>query len=261
MNNKLLLSLSDVRKKQYSTPYIYEVRTKNQALFYFGSKHTRDPKDPQFELLNGYLINFLNGRPKDKTILFLEGQTPRILPETLDESITKFGESGAAAFLAKQNEIPYFRPEPSLEYEVLELLKKFTKEEIFYYYIARIISQYHRLSVREDFTKYITPYIERYQKNLTWEGFDFSFDNLKNIHRSIFGKDFDLDDVNFFAIISNPTGTSTKINQVAANCTIIRNYFILGKIKEYWEKGFNIFIVYGSGHAVAQEPVIRDFTG
>lgn len=257
MNNKLLLSLGEVARKSYTTPYIYEINNNDQTLFYFGSKHTRDPKDPQFKLLSGYLTSFLKNHSREKTVIFLEGQTPKILPETLDKTIAKFGESGAVAFWSKQNDVTYIRPEPSLGYEVSELLKEFSREEIYYYYIARAIAQWHRLSLKGEFSKYIIPYTERYQKNLAWEGFDFSFENIKKIHQKIFEKNFNSDDANFFKIVSNPTGTPTKINQVASSSSTIRNYYILDQIEDYWQKGFSIFIVYGSGHAIAQEPVIR----
>jgi hypothetical protein len=257
MNKNLLLSLGEVAQKQYSTPYIYEIKNHGKTLFYFGARHTRDPKDPQFETLEKSLTNFISDCSKEKTIILIEGQTSKILLETFSENVEKFGESGAIAFWARQNGVPYFRPEPPLDHEITELLKDYTKEEIYYYYIARVIAQWHRLSIKEEISKYITPYIERYQKTLTWENFDFSLNNIKNIHQKIFGKEFDLNDANFFKIISNPTGTSTTINKVAASCSTIRNYYILDKINDYWQKGLNIFIVYGSGHAVAQEPVIK----
>jgi hypothetical protein len=48
------------------------------------------------------------------------------------------------------------------------------------------------------------------------------------------------------------------INRISAfDDSGLRDNYMLDQINNYWKKGLNIFIIYGYGHAVMQEPVLR----
>ena len=57
---------------------------------------------------------------------------------------------------------------------------------------------------------------------------------------------------------ANPAIWQTVINELSREVSIARDVYIIEKIREYWLKGFNIFVVYGSGHAIIEEPDIRN---
>jgi len=190
--------------------------------------------------------------------VFFEGKVDEDKLITLEESIKRHGESGAIVFLANQSNIPGYRPEPSIKKEVEGLLEDFSKDEVFYFYIGRAIGHWQRgMVIRKDFNEHVNFNTERYQSLLGWQYFDFSFENFKIIHKQIFGKELDLDDKNLFRRITNPTMDGTVFNEIARKSSTIRNVFILDQIEEKWQEGYSIFAVYGAGHAVMQEAVIK----
>lgn len=257
MDKKLLISFKEYSSIKHNQPYFYSVQSSHQVLYYFGAEHKRDPSHHQYELLHKEWQDFLEKTSSGKSIVIFEGSVNINTVTTFNEAVEKYGESGAIVFWASKAEIPYFRPEPSIKDEVNELLRNFSKEEIFYFYIIRGIVTWQRKIVPDDFNEFIKKNIQRYQGELDWNDFDFSLESVKNEHKKLFNKEFSLDDKDFINKIPNPTRSESIINDIARESTTIRNLAILGCIEDYWQKGHNIFVVYGASHAVMQEPVIK----
>lgn len=245
---------------KHERPYFYFVKSSNQFLYYFGSKHTCDPIHPQFEFLQKEWQDFLQKTSNEKSVVIFEGNvnSKNLTTLTLKEVIQKYGEFGAIVFWANQEHIPCFRPEPTIEYEAEKLLKEFSKEEIFYFYIIRGLVTWQRAVARKEFDEFIKANIKRYQDIFNWANFDFSFDAVKKIHKQIFSKEFDLNDKEYIAKIPSPSFNDSRINEIARKSSTIRNIAILDCIEKYWLEGYNIFVVYGANHAVMQERAIKD---
>lgn len=261
MNKKLLMSFEEYSSHHHEVPYFYLIKCAQQSLYYFGVKHTRDPHHPQFNLLLEKWQDFLFETALAKRIVFIEGRASTDQITTLEESINNRGETGAAIFLSNQEHIPFYRPEPETKYEVEELLKEFSREDIFYFYVSRAVGSSLRVSSSKDHTKILDLKIKQYQNELQWSDFDFSRGNFEKIHQKIFNKKINFDDKDFFIKISNPKLSETKINIITKKASTIRNNFILNQIEKYWLEGYSIFIVYGASHAVMQEPAIRSLVG
>lgn len=246
---------------KHERPYFYFIKSSDQFLYYFGSRHTHDPEHPQFELLQKEWQAFLQKAKtsKGKSIVIFEGNVnPKNLTTlTSKEIIQKYGESGAIVSWANQEHVSCFRPEPTIEYEAEKLLKEFSKEEVFYFYIIRGIVTWQRTIIRKEFDEYIKANIKRYQDVFNWQNFDFSFDAVEKMHKQIFGKEFDLNDKEHIAKIPSPSFEMSKINEIARKSSTIRNIAILDCIEKYWLEGYNIFVVYGANHAVMQEQAIK----
>jgi len=263
MNKKLLLSIEEYEalpsEVRGQVPYIYSLNNKGQSLYYFGAKHVMDPKHPQFDYLHEQWLNFLDNKTKEEIIVVCEGEVNEKNLSNLDDAIKKHGESGAIVFWANQENIQTVRPEPTIEDDANELLKKFSKEEIFYFYIIRGIVSWQRKVEPGDFNVYILKSVERYKNIFNWEDFDFSFDTtILNEHKKLFGKELDLNDKEFLRKIPVPVGNISIINEVARTSSQNRNFFILDNIEKLWNKGKNMFIVFGASHAIMQERAIRE---
>lgn len=263
MNKNLLMSFEEysIILNKHERPYFYSIKSSDQFLYYFGSRHTNEPAHPQFEFLQKEWQDFLQKTKisKEKSIVIFEGNvnSNNLVALTPKEVIQKYGESGAIVFWANQEHIPYFRPEPTIEYEAEKLLKEFSKEEIFYFYIIRGIVTWQRTIIRKEFDEYLKANIKRYQDVFNWSNFDFSFDTVKKMHKQIFGKEFDLNDKEYIAKIPSPSFKESRINEIARKSSTIRNIAILDCIEKYWMEGYNIFVVYGANHAVMQEQAIK----
>ncbi len=139
------------------------------------------------------------------------------------------------------------------------LEKQFSREEIEYYYFARIVHQWgKRLDPKPEFNKYIIQFLERDRKQSGWNDFDFSLENLKTIHKKLFNTEFDLSNLNFFRELVTPVELKTVINKVSRASGDIREAHIIKEIYKYWKDEYSIFIEYGSGHAVIQEPLLKE---
>jgi len=258
MNKKLLLSEEEHRAiGKYSIPYIYTIESDSQILYYFGSKHTYDPSHPQFNLLQKKWQEFLQKTSGAKSIVIFEGNVNLDSVTTLKEVIEKYGESGAIVFYANQAHVQSIRPEPTIKDEADILLKDFPRDEIFYFYMIRGIVSWQRAVMRKEFDEFIKLNIKYYKDVLGWLDFNFSFETIRKTHRQIFGKEFDLDNKDFITKIPSPIREESKINEIARMSSTIRNMAILDCVENYWQKEYNIFVVYGASHAVMQEQAIK----
>lgn len=267
MNKNLLLTIEEYEALPETikgrVPYIYWLNNKGQSLFYFGAKHIMDPKHPQFEYLHEQWLNFLDDKPKEDIIVIHEARVNAtlLMPDltTYEDAVKKYGESGAIVFWANQANVQSFCPEPTIQDDANELLKKFSKEEVFYFYMMRGINSWQRRSEPKDFNDFVLKSSNRYKEAFGWEGFNFAFNpTLLEVHRKIFGKEFDLSDIDFISNIPIPLGNLSVINDVARMSSQGRNFAILDCIAKFWEEGKNIFVAYGATHAIMQERVIRE---
>jgi len=264
MNKKLLLSHEEYCNLPQiildKVPYAFSLQNNRQVFCYFGCNHTNDINHPQFNLLHDEWLIFLKTLHSKKTIVFYEGNVNEKHMSTWEESIKNFGESGAVVFLANKANIPIYRPEPTIEYESTELLKEYSKDELYCFYMIRGIVSWQRKTERTDFGYFIERNIKRYKDALMWKEFDFSFENITKIYKKIFNKDFTLDDKEFLRRAVAATYYVSSLNEISRQSIKIRDFFILENIGKYWKEGYNIFIVYGSLHAKMQERAIREMT-
>jgi hypothetical protein len=258
MNIKKLISFEKYSKIKHEIPYLYTIKSNNQKLYYFGERHSRDPQDSQWIQAKEFWLEFIKNTANQKRVVFIEGSKPS-LRETEEKSIRECGGPGFITFLASQHNVDIYCPEPSKSYETSELLKQFQQEEVAYYYFARSMSGWGRMTEpKPKFEDYITRNLKRNKSEVGWTDFDFSIENMKNIHKNIFEKEFDKNDSDFFKSIVSPIKSETIINKIAKSCSNLRNEYILKEIEKCWNMGNSIYIHYGAGHAVMQEPAIRD---
>lgn len=69
----------------------------------------------------------------------------------------------------------------------------------------------------------------------------------------VYKKGFNKEDAQAFYDIYCPTDVN-----VGGAVSVVRENYILDKINDYWNNGYSIFCVYGSGHAIRQELVLKD---
>ena len=108
------------------------------------------------------------------------------------------------------------------------------------------------------FESYINSCLKQDEIDSGWEDYDFSFEHMKKVQKTLFGTDFDINDSDFFKRVVDPTKTETVINKVSRfEDEGFRDLHIVGEIEKYWNQGKSIFVIYGATHAVIQEPVLQ----
>ncbi len=257
----LLMKYEDYSKLEHETPYTFALEKDNQFIYYFGEHHTFDPDDEQFRKNETYWNEFISKTNGENCIALVEGGK-RPLYKTRDESILKQGGAGFLTWLATQENIETFSPEPPAKYVFSELEKHFAKEEIEYYFFARMCYQWNNLVEKPPFEVYVGNSLKYDKSESGWNNFDFSIENMKKITKDMFAIEFDENARDFFYKIINPTTTFSKINEVSRfEDEGFRDTYIVDQIERLWKEGKNIFIVYGASHAVVQEKALKHIVG
>ncbi len=250
----------ELSKTNLEGPYFYKITNGKQALYYIGANHSYDPNNFQYDKIRNYWKEFLKETGRKNSIVLVEGgkrQTPK--PEKdfgEDDAIKEGGEADFITYLAFKEGIETESPEPDDEFELKELNKNFSLEEILYHRFVRTADQWNRLSEpKPDFWEYVERFINRDKKSAGRADFATPkelFIKLHNEHHP--DHPFNEYDQKCFHNDSNP---SIEENKVASASSIIRNVHITKEIVKLWQEGKNIFVVYGSGHAIVQEKALQ----
>ncbi|GAB4148777.1 MAG: hypothetical protein OHK0017_11860 [Patescibacteria group bacterium] len=255
--DELIMSSQDYVKLNIHSPYKYSIQSAAQYLYYFGDNHSSNPEDPQYNQLFLFWDEFLASTASQNRLVFIEGGL-RSLRASLDEAIIQNSTAGCIVYLAAQNGVEVQSPDPN-DQEFRKLLDpEFSRDEIQYYFFARMIAQWHRKKqLGISFEEYMSKSLATDKKQSSWEDYDFSLTNMFHVHRKLFGSEFDLNDVKFFKDIGNPH-LNTRVNFVSRKISRLRDQQIVLSILEALENGTNLFCVFGHGHAIVQEPALRE---
>ncbi len=255
--------------------YAFEAYGKGEyegkRLTYYGSEHLNDP---EHEMFSDIETRFNNANPD---VVFVEGypnlnwdnkeEVEALRNLTREEAILGYGENFFTAKLAADRGIRVESPEPEFKDEVGYLLDTgFSKDHVFAYYFYKQIPYYlrtHSVEDRsaEDFKEFMEPQLERFRESINWEGFDYSYEHAVEIGRAIWNEDLDIENFNERkvdpALSDEFEDERTGINDIAAQSSMFRDVHIANKIAEAMKNHNSVFIVYGSAHAVMQEPALR----
>ena len=242
--------------------YIFELTKGDKKLTYFGSDHISDPQDPLFQEIKDA---FNKANPQ---IVYIEGM-PHINKRKEEmkskkdlltgEQAKAHGENVYTLKLALDAGIDFESPEPEFSTEIKHLLDQgFSKEAIFTYDISRGVNQYqreHKEKREEECKEYLNSFFERFQQESGWN--QQEMESLKQKFLS----ELDVDDVERYESQVDPIPwkgkEQTVINDVARSSNAFRDKHIVERIAEGIKKHDRIFVVYGSAHAVKEEPAIK----
>lgn len=221
------------------------LNTTGQVLYFFGAKHSNDPRDSQFDSLKETFDDFIR-IAKGEKVIFVEGPIHEI-PQDYEVAIREQGETGAAQWLGRKAEIEIVRPEPNEKEQRQALCASFDPHTVAYGMITQNLGAWFRHSRQSSFEDALNRTLSREIKFSEVYGFAPSIDWLYEQHKKLF-PDQPLEDKNFLDSISDPRKNDTQVNIIIAARSKIRNEYIFSKIAETWKSGKSIFIVYGRGH-------------
>lgn len=250
-----LMTYEEYSRNGHPLPYVYEIEDGAQKLTYFGAEHSFDPEDEQVARVKGAWEEFLRKVDRQNAVVFVEGGARDSNEESEAIAIHEDGETGLSTYLANQEHVPVFSPEPNTKEVVDQLKLHFKADEILYYFFARGVAQWHRLAPQPEFDTYL-------QGLFSDEAVALGYDpdilgELSQTHERLFGKKLDIQDVDHFDQAEDPITITSVSNEVARATSILRDKHIMGEVENKWKEGKSIFIVYGASHAVMQEPALR----
>ena len=256
------MTYEQYRKTEFSEgPYVLVIRSSaspDHALYYFGEQHSFNDANPQWDKVKTLWKEFL-ATTSGKRIAIVEGGK-RAIRKAEQESILEDGGMGLLTFLASQEGIETYSAEPSEAFERSELEKNFSRDQIQYYYFARMAYQWNRKEQpKPDFEKYMEWALTSDAAQSGWKDYDFSLAHMKQIHRDILNTEFSEADADFlFSVIDPTVEKGTIVNAVSQGSSIVRDMFIVNEIQRLWTEGYSIFAQYGWSHVAIQEPLLRE---
>lgn len=252
---------------RHKVPYIFELKSGDKKLYYFGAQHTRNPQDP---LLGKIETAFDAAKPQE---VFVEGINVRgdkmlfqnkVRSASRNEIVDVMGESGFTLKLAVEKGIEWRCPEPS-DADVFEnlLQQGFSKDAIFTWDVLQLLPQYHLQAYRDGFKKYTEKSITHFEQATNWENFDYSYEHAIELAQQILGRPLDVESesesIDFVDPIprTQKRQTQTILNRISAASGLTRDKKIVSDILDAFKDHDRIFVVYGASHAVMQEPAFK----
>lgn len=250
-----LITPEEYSKIHHKSPYIYQLKKRDKELLILGSDHTNDLKNSQFKLFKDKFDSF------EPDIVFVEGGWENSSIIESEENSIKKGEMAFLVFLARKKKVPIQSWEPGMDKEIRHLLKKYSKNELFAHFILRTIRQYVQYGKPKD---YLNKQIKEFKELSNWKNYDYSLKHLKKIHQKIFGIGFNPDNADLYnippyVIDGDPALGPSVLNYVASDEMVFRDSFAVEKILNSFNEYKKILAIMGSGHAVVQEPVYKEF--
>jgi hypothetical protein len=237
--------------------YTVSNHTDMQWLDFVGTRHSNDVDDPQWHNIDDVWRPFL-AHKNPKKVVFTEGHTDFGGWETAEQAILEGSDPGYTAWLAHEAEVELVSPEPDRTEEINAVRAMgFSLNEIIVYYFARQMNQWvtrDHLS-NPGWEAYATRLLENYQAVHDWDGETLELDLVLKQYEQVAGKPFDIEDKLGLNKLSDPS-----YNPVSDASGRFRDGVILDAVKAKWAEGYDIFAVFGSGHAIVLEPVLKSLT-
>ncbi len=232
--------------------YTLNLNSASSRFIFCGSRHTNIPEDKQFGEIEALWAEFTS-LPGNK-VAFCEGRVRPIDGKSREQAIITGGDPGLICYLAKRDGIELISPEPDMNLEVRKLVAAFGPEKTALYYFDRQMYQWARADFRHrgNVQEYILGFIKQFP-TAELQGLKLTPNVLYNIFQKETGKAFSFIEIQTIHNLLAPNS-----NEVASMSSLHRNESIFDTVKSYKGNGYNIFIVYGSGHAIVLEPALRE---
>jgi hypothetical protein len=243
-----LMTFEEYSTLKHGYPYIVELQLGKGALLYYGSEHVYDPKHAQIAQIEKIWKEF---RP---TVAYNEGGNPSV-SLTIEETVSKSGESGLTRFLAARDKVPAFSLEPKRTDETMMLLKTYTPEQVKVFYALRPVPQFRKRKNAQTIESFMTVLLGNLSRIPGLEGAPNSIDELERscLWLSPRLRDWRSVEQSWF----DPVASHAYLNQIARLSSEFRDMHMVNLLIEEVKQGKRVFAVVGGSHVVMQEPVLR----
>jgi hypothetical protein len=229
-------------------PYIVQVKTEKGELVYYGSFHTVNPANPQFNDIEQ------KWQTLNPTIALCEGN---IWPSTNNKinAIRRYGEQGLLSFLAARDKVRMACLEPPATMTLCHLLKYFSVEQIKMYYILRQAAVQRILRRNVEKTGYVKRILSNLSRHMIFKTILATKQEFEKRVRDIFPeiRDWRFVPFSYFDIEIHDTWLSRL--HLAVNH--YRDRHMIKKISRELNRGGRIFALVGKNHVIKQAPILK----
>jgi|GEM_PF-5301053 len=245
-------------------PYEYRLQNGDNELFYFGTKHTCNPEEREFNRIKTIFKEF---KPE---VVFAEGvlqlhnaERAQIFQETIaklnEYEAAQKGENIFTVHCGIKYQCRIICPEPTIIDEAEYISKNgYSKEHIVLFYICKFLSRQYNAAPVE----YVNKGLQYLKIHLKWD-FDFSWTNFVSIHSQIIGKCEQYRHSDMYKRLTDPvprqenkTLFQTNIPHISYLSNIYRDCCIILNILDCFKDNNKLLVVFGATHAYVQKRLI-----
>ena len=257
MDFSLLLTDEEYQKrfKVHPTPYTYILQYRGKRLFYFGVRHSNDPDDSQWEKLKKFWQDFSKTTIEPRAIFLEGGHVPLIVKNSLQDLIIKYGEIGALLYFTHGTPAEIVSADLPFDKETRQLSNKFEPDLVAYYIFARSAGAWLRTGMLGTFDEVLAKAANTTSRRIPGAPSDIT--SYGKFHERVFKKPLSDTQKETLIRASAPVYHDSVINEIVRASSRLRNEHIVSEVERYWQSGYSIFLLFGSAHAVVQEPALR----
>ncbi len=241
------------QKKYGPPPSMLTLNKGKRSIHYFGANHSLDPGNKQYKLLKSYWGQFLKETEGRSRIVLVEGGLRKI--EQSEAEAIRFGSEGSLiTLLSHKEKLEVRSPDISLRFLIANLPP--IKRDIadLYWFLSNHIGYTQASTPKPSFKSWFTSWC-KYSDQSIPGGFNSSLADLKDTYKKIVGEEFE--EENNPGLLINPNNRDTPVNALAQELSDIRDSNIVNEIERLWNEGNSLFVVFGQGHLIIQEPALN----
>jgi len=225
-----------------NTYSVEKFENSKNIIIFFGSQHSKD-KNQLIEI---------EKRIKDlqPNIILVEGNYNLANYKSKEESVLYGGEMGFVSYLAKNKKIKLLSNDPPEKRTIMFVTQKYGKDFCFLYSFMRNINHYLKDN-KGKMNGLIEYTILKFKSNSNWDNYEYTFQNLKKIFKSLMEKDLDI--YQDFSDYFNPNLSFSIFNKISRDLSEFRDSFTMNLLKEILIHNRKIFIIKGKSHLYKQK--------
>lgn len=259
-----ILTPQEYAQRNYKIPYILKLQNSRQGIFFYGCKHSHNPKNQQFQEIERLLEECIRKYGSEKMVVMIENATPPI-EESREQMIKKYGESGLTAYLGNKHHLTSECPEqPTVKLNQFVLEKGFAKNDLMLWIF---LNKLWFVSATQPITNEgITNIIDVLKKNGNIRLEDWMPKFQRRVYELINKKlipekieDLMHTKMNREEIknLQDPFRKGTVLNDIGSLLNHARDRYIANHFLHLLNKRKTVFAVFGWNHVVALEQFLR----
>lgn len=251
--------LASLEQGGFDLPYICEVNRDDQQLVFFGSEHTADPTHPQFDILQTRWQDFV-GKAPEMPMVLIEGSSDVLSrqPETRDQAIAEGAEPELMVYFAQNDGVAIDSAEPRDIDLATQLAAEFEKDEVMLFHVISYLAFWNQPPVRGDIDESLGKLVDYLAAKFGWQEQGYSPQQIRNLYRQAVNEELNTHDGRALGDLVTPFSDKTVINKIARRSGDLRDAHLLTKIRNLWQNGHSLFVVFGAAHAVRLEQSLRE---
>lgn len=240
-----ILSFTEYARIRHPTPYVVDVGRAGSRLVLFGGRHSSDPADPMFALIEA---TFARLAP---AVALHEGTPPAVEPER-EIAIRRHGEAGLVRHLAARAGIGTASMDIPLPDEARLLLREVSPGDALVYLVVRQLASFNRKTARMDFDGYFGDFFALIGPAL---GLAIDWPLIEREHRRLLGRPLAPRDVT--ALETDPMRDDLPTQRLSRLSNRRRDEHMLAQLLAALAAHARVFATVGVSHAVMLEPALR----